>query len=384
MAFTFLYGSAGAVNAAIAGITGAASPALNFLYTPAGVIAAEITFFTPFVVRPLLASFAVLPRAQLDVAASLGASPLRVLRSVVMPEAWPALVAGGSLVLLLTLNEFGIVLFTGAKGVITLPVLIYTRGIVTFDLPGAAVIATVQIALSLSLYGAVPAGVRPADERSRKGGHRCCCGAGEVGRSCSAGFALVVLVVFVAPLATVVIAGLAGSWTEALPSDLGFGSTSATRCPGENLASLSVSLQTAFIAGGLALVLGTWAALAAREAPRWLGRVTDAVFHLPIAVPSVAIGLGLLIAFNSRPLLLGGTRWIVILAHAVLVLAFAFSAVSAALDRLDPAYRQAAESLGAGPGPGAAAGHAAAAAAGARRRGRAWPSRCRWVSWAPP
>lgn len=153
LAFTFLYGSAGAVNAAISGLTGTASPALNFLYTPAGVIAAEITFFTPFVVRPLLASFAVLPRTQLDVAASLGASPLRVLRSIVMPEAWPALIAGGSLVLLLTLNEFGIVLFTGAKGVITLPVLIYTRGIVTFDLPGAAVIATVQIALSLVLYG---------------------------------------------------------------------------------------------------------------------------------------------------------------------------------------------------------------------------------------
>lgn len=153
LAFTFLYGSAGAVNAAISAVTGAASPVLNFLYTPAGVIAAEITFFTPFVVRPLLASFAMLPRAQLDVAASLGASPPRVLRSIVMPEAWPALMAGGSLVLLLTLNEFGIVLFTGAKGVMTLPVLIYTRGIVTFDLAGAAVIATVQIALSLSLYG---------------------------------------------------------------------------------------------------------------------------------------------------------------------------------------------------------------------------------------
>ena len=153
LAFTFLYGTAGAVNAAIDGLTGGASPALNFLYTPAGVIVAEITFFTPFVVRPLLASFAVIPRAQLDVAASLGASPVRVLRSVIMPEAWPALMAGGSLVLLLTLNEFGIVLFTGAKGVITLPVLIYTRGIVTFDLPGAAVIATVQVALSLVLYG---------------------------------------------------------------------------------------------------------------------------------------------------------------------------------------------------------------------------------------
>ncbi len=152
LAFTFLYGTAGAANALIAEIFGSSSPALDFRYTPAGVIAAEVTFFTPFVVRPLLASFALLPRQQLDVAASLGASPLRVLRVVVLPEAWPALVAGGSLVLLLTLNEFGIVLFTGAKGVITLPVLIYTRGIVAFDLPGAAVIATVQVVLSLALY----------------------------------------------------------------------------------------------------------------------------------------------------------------------------------------------------------------------------------------
>lgn len=152
LAFTFLYGTAGAVNAAISSLTGVQTPVLNFLYTPAGVIAAEVTFFTPFVVRPLLAAFALIPRAHLDVAASLGASPWRVLRSVVLPEAWPALAAGGSLVLLLTLNEFGIVLFTGAKGVITLPVLIYTRGIVTFDLAGAAVIATVQVVLSLGLY----------------------------------------------------------------------------------------------------------------------------------------------------------------------------------------------------------------------------------------
>jgi len=77
-------------------------------------------------------------------------------------------------------------------------------------------------------------------------------------------FAVVVMVVFVAPLATVVIAGLAGSWTEALPSDFGLGHFDDA-LSGENLASLSVSLQTAFISGGLALALGTWAALAARD-----------------------------------------------------------------------------------------------------------------------
>ncbi|WP_405139081.1 ABC transporter permease [Nocardia sp. NBC_01388] len=161
-------------------------------------------------------------------------------------------------------------------------------------------------------------------------------------------FALVVTVVFVAPIATVVAAALAGRWTGPLPSHLGLANFDHV-LSGEESASLSVSLQTALLAGLLALVLGTWAALASREAPQWLRRTTDAVFHVPVAVPSVAIGLGVLIAFNERPLLLGGTKWIVILAHTVLVLAYAFSGVSAALDRLDPGYQQAAESLGAGP-----------------------------------
>ncbi|NEW26446.1 ABC transporter permease [Nocardia cyriacigeorgica] len=161
-------------------------------------------------------------------------------------------------------------------------------------------------------------------------------------------FAVVVLVVFAAPIATVFAAALAGSWTGPLPSDLGIANLERA-LSGEQLASLSVSMQTALLAGAVSLVLGTWAALAGREAPQWWRRLTDAVFHLPVAVPSVAIGLGVLIAFNERPLVLGGTKWIVIVAHSVLVLAYTFSAVSAALDRLDPAYRQAAESLGAGP-----------------------------------
>lgn len=140
LSFTFIYGSAGILRAG------------GFLTSPWAVVLAEITFYTPFVMRPLLAAMSRLPRAQLDVAASLGAGPWRVLRQVVLPEVRPALLAGGSLTLLLTLNEFGIVLFLGAKGTTTLPMLVHTKGIVMFDYPGACVIAVVQIALSLGLY----------------------------------------------------------------------------------------------------------------------------------------------------------------------------------------------------------------------------------------
>jgi 2-aminoethylphosphonate transport system permease protein len=102
--------------------------------------------------RPLLAAFSLIDTAQIEVASSLGARPWRIVRQIILPAAMPALLAGGSLCLLLTANEFGIVLFIGAKGVITLPLLVYDKAIQEFDYTTACVIAVVNIALSLSLY----------------------------------------------------------------------------------------------------------------------------------------------------------------------------------------------------------------------------------------
>ena len=85
-------------------------------------------------------------------ASSLGARPWRIIRQVILPAALPALLAGGSLCLLLTVNEFGIVLFIGAKGVITLPLLVYDKAIQEFDYTTACVIAVVNVVLSLGLF----------------------------------------------------------------------------------------------------------------------------------------------------------------------------------------------------------------------------------------
>ncbi|MFB6556785.1 ABC transporter permease subunit, partial [Streptomyces sp. NPDC056405] len=90
--------------------------------------------------------------AQLEVAGSLGARPWRIVRTVILPEALPSLAAGGALVLVMCLNEFGIVLFTGAKNVVTLPVLVYTKAILDGDYTGACVVAVVNIVLSVALY----------------------------------------------------------------------------------------------------------------------------------------------------------------------------------------------------------------------------------------
>jgi 2-aminoethylphosphonate transport system permease protein len=154
LALLFIYGTVGMANGAWTDITGSAagSGPIAFLTTPWGVLLAEITYFTPFVMRPLLAAFSQLDTAQLEVASSLGAGPARIVRRVILPEALPALAAGGSLVLVLCLNEFGIVLFTGAKGVTTLPMLVYSKAILESDYPGACVVAVVNVAISVGLY----------------------------------------------------------------------------------------------------------------------------------------------------------------------------------------------------------------------------------------
>jgi 2-aminoethylphosphonate transport system permease protein len=152
LAFTFIYGSAGLINESLMSLFGLDLPPFDFLYTQWGVILAETTVYTPFIMRPLLATFSLIDQAQIEVASSLGARPWRIVRQIILPAALPALVAGGSLCLLLTVNEFGIVLFIGAKGVITLPLLIYDKAIQEFDYTTACVIAAINIVLSLGLY----------------------------------------------------------------------------------------------------------------------------------------------------------------------------------------------------------------------------------------
>jgi 2-aminoethylphosphonate transport system permease protein len=128
-------------------------PPVNFLYSAWGVILAEVTVYTPFVLRPLLAAFSLIDRSQIEAASILGARPFRIVRDVIFPAAIPALIAGGSLCLLLTVNEFGVVLFIGAKGVITLPLLIYDKAIQESDYQTACIIAVINVALSLGLFG---------------------------------------------------------------------------------------------------------------------------------------------------------------------------------------------------------------------------------------
>jgi 2-aminoethylphosphonate transport system permease protein len=161
-------------------------------------------------------------------------------------------------------------------------------------------------------------------------------------------FALLFGVLFLAPLAVILLSSLADQWNGVLPS--GFTLEHYTDvAQGAAWKAVKASLVTGFLASALALVSGTWAALALRIQDATLARVLGVLFFIPSAVPSVSVGLGLLVAFSHPPLLLNGTIAIVMIAHFVLISAFTFGNVSAGLARLSPDFEQVASSLGARP-----------------------------------
>ena len=68
-----------------------------------------------FAVQPLVAGFRAVDPALLEVAATLGASPLRAFRTITLPLAGPSLITAAVLTFTHTVGEFGVVLMLGGN-----------------------------------------------------------------------------------------------------------------------------------------------------------------------------------------------------------------------------------------------------------------------------
>lgn len=108
-----------------------------------------------------------------------------------------------------------------------------------------------------------------------------------------------------------------------------------------------LSLKVAAIATSAAMVLAVAAALAlARRREAW-ARAIESLFLSPLMLPTLALGLALLMLFN-----LAGTGlsfWTLVLGHLAITAPYIFRTTTASLSQLDPALLESARSLGAGP-----------------------------------
>lgn len=102
----------------------------------------------PYVYISARAAFLKLSQSQIDVARTLGKSPLNVALGIILPQARPAIVIGLTLVMMECLNDIGAVGFFGVQ---TLTLGIYTTWLGQGNLGGAAQLAFVMLLCVMAL-----------------------------------------------------------------------------------------------------------------------------------------------------------------------------------------------------------------------------------------
>ncbi|HJQ94737.1 MAG TPA: iron ABC transporter permease [Acidimicrobiia bacterium] len=299
------------------------------------ILAAHVFYNVAVVVRTVGGVWSRIdPRVE-DAAATLGASPGKVFRSVTLPLLRPAIASAAAIVFLFCFASFGTVLILGGGRIRTIEVEIYQQAVTFLNLPVAGALAVLQLLF-------VVASLLIANRLQRRIGIDLSAEValptpGPRHRFAVAAAVIVTLGLLSLPLVSLAVASLRrGGWRGLA------GSQASAINPGQAIVN---SLLYAVIATVIAAAIGL---AAARVIDRRGGGWLDTALMLPLGVSAVTIGFGFLLALD-QPFDLRGSFILVPLAHALVATPFVVRAALPLLRSIKPDLREAARVLGASP-----------------------------------
>ena len=319
-----------------------------------GVVLVHIFTMYPFFYLPVAAGLSGMDNSIESAAYNLGASRVRVWRTVMIPMLTPALVSGALLTFMMSMASFTAPQLYNVQTLTMQIVSTKTVGDQALAATQATVLAVVSIAFLIGMKWyqgrRVHRSLSKGIQRDRAASH------GTV--RLLAGFGSAVLtVILMAPVLTIILVSFSvdASWTTQIvpPTYTLSNYTTIFSDPG-SLLPISVSVQMSVLATVGAIILGVTASyvMARLKGPgRWW---IDIMIMLPWALPGTVIGVNLVNAFNEPQasnlgLSLVGTLWILPVAYIVRFVPLIFRQANASLDSLDPSIEEAARNLGAGP-----------------------------------
>lgn len=282
-----------------------------------------------------------------------GSSRAGVFFRIVLPLLRPALVYGSGVSLLLGLGQFTAPLLLGQnQGVNVLTTDMYLQ---TQAIPPQYGVAA-AIGSPLLVFGIFVLFVNRVllGDQTRfithggKGGFR----PAARGSWLSAGALLLygVATTFL-PIAALVIVSLSKFWTGSLDTSTWtldswreISTASGVRPAIWNSVWLSVA------AAAITLPISYLAAIFLRRGRhhRIAGPILDFVITMPLSIPAVIFGVGVLLTYTNEPLVLYGTRWVIVLVYVTLMLPFATRMMLSGFAALGESYSEAARVAGAG------------------------------------
>jgi thiamine transport system permease protein len=355
--FVAMFGRRGTLNAVLGAV---GLPQVELLFTLEAVIVAHAFYNAPLVTRVVTAAWESVDARAVETARSLGASPTRAFRDVVVPQLVPAVAVGATLTFVFTFASFPIVLALGGFQLATVEVWIF-KLVSELEYAEAAALATVETAISLGLTYAYlryegrtagqGTGANPLPRRSlwpESADPRVL-----ATRLAVVGYSVVACVVFVGPIASMLVASVTGTEgvTLAHYRFLAERQTTGAAFQVRPLPAIRNSVLFGVATLAVALPMGVVVSVLSVRSG-WRGRVVDTLAMAPLAVSGIVVGLGLLRGlvfgvdlFGVRVTVTGTVA--IVAAHAVAAYPFVTRNVAPLLSQLDPRLVESARSLGA-------------------------------------
>jgi iron(III) transport system permease protein len=338
LSLILLYGRRGIVTHGLLGLESTA------LYGFRGLVVAQILSYFPFAYLLLQNLLRNLDASLEEAAGTMGATPARTFRTVMLPLLLPGVASSAVLLASYSFADLGNPLLLGGDFDV-LSSLIYQTIIGMYDMPKGAALAVLLLVPAALLFVANKRLARRASHAS-------------VGARASlahlqrdepwlkaAGLVLVggVGVVILLQYATV----LAGATTRLFGIDDGLTLRHFATALTDSRDALVDTILLAAVAAIVAAAIGTLVAYyAARTSLAGRGAL-DFLVNLPLSVPGTVIGLGFAAAFSHRPVLLTGTAAIIVIAFVVRSLPYTVRSGVAALGQLHRSLDEASVCMGA-------------------------------------
>jgi len=343
-ALVLMFGRAGVVTSFLRSV----GIPFDSIYGLKGIVTTYTLTLYPFVVLPTVAAFKSVDVSVEEAAQNLGAARARVLRTVTLPLVLPSILAGGLLVFIEALENFGVP-FVLAEDRPILAVEAYKLFVgETAANPSSAGVLGVLLVVCTVVALMIQRGVLARGHYAT--GARRSAPAIEVSpalRRLGAMYCWIVVGAALVPFAAVVLISFLQFKGPVLQYGLSLDNFS--QLFQRSYRPLTNTLLLATLAAVGATLIGVPIGYVAVRHRSRLSALLDAVATSPFAVAGTVLGIGLVMAFSTGFLILTGTWLIMVLAYMVRRLPFSVRSSSAILHQIDPSLEEASINLGVPP-----------------------------------
>lgn len=283
-----------------------------------------------------------------EAAENLGMNKLRRIMTITLPVVLPSILAGCIMVFMTCLADFGTPMLLG-EGYTVLPVLVYNEYMSesATDPYMASALSVVIVACSMVMLALqklvvekknyTMSTLRPPQETKLHGAKRFL-----------ASFP-VYLVIFLALLPQIVV--VCQSFVERSFSGVVQGVNlnnyrAILKRLGQNIFNTYAYSLVAIV---FIIILGILISYVLVRKKGKAANVIDTLIMFPYVIPGSVLGIGLIVAFNRKPLILVGTAAIMIISYIVRKLPYTVRSGSAFLYQMDPSVEEASINLGVSP-----------------------------------